>query len=160
MAKMLISMVLMFVLFVQWTESTAENYESKFGCDPPSLTETYMSERPKKGTALSLTLNGIPLEKFKGFSSGEEYKMVLLSPEYNQYIIFMDQGTLDHDLEMINCGGKQLVIGSDEKDVEFSWVPPEDGAVPTLTVGYAPGRTSVAVQTFQIPSASAAKKEI
>eukprot|EP01084_Bolivina_argentea_P089564 161588_1 len=156
----LMMMVWMFVLFVQWTESTAERYENKWGCDPPSLKETYMGERAQKGTLLSLTVNDIPLEKFQGWSSKEEYKIEIKSSGYHQYVIFMDQGTLDHDLEMINCGGKQLVIGSVEKDVEFSWVPPEDGAAPTLTVGYAPARTPVQIQTFQIPSAKATKKEI
>lgn len=76
------------------TESTVEIYDNVWECTPPSLDKSYMGGPAQKGNQLSLFINDIPLNEFKGYSlSHNEYKLKIKSShDWNQYAIYINKG--------------------------------------------------------------------
>ena len=108
----------------------------------------------QKGEQLSLMINNTAFFRFAGYDANDDdaYNMSLKSSnDWMQYVIHIDQGTLEYDNEDTKCDGKQLFIHDLELQVDFTWFPPSTAnGIVTLTVGYAPFYTLISVQSFQI----------
>merc|ERR1712154_173469 len=115
--------------------------------------QSYMGGPAMKGTELKLTINDVPFESFQGYSPLQEtYKLKIKSAEtWNQYVIFIDQGSITYDEKMGECEGKRVLIGDIENEFELIWNPSNTkNDIAALTIGYAPFYTLISIQSFNI----------
>ena len=149
MAQWLVS-----VFLIQYALSTVEIYKNVWSCTVPSLDRSYMGGPARAGTQLSLQIDDQNLEEFTGYKSSQKYKLKIKSVhDWNQYVIFVNKGTLKHqDDTKVGCDGKQIIVSELDEEVDMIWNPDEENEndTATITVAYAPHYTLVSIQTFDI----------